>query len=124
MKRYILIFLFILFLISNLFAFSVDERIPYRLYIGEDKGTDWIDIKSTGFLDGNGNYRIAFEDLSPIRAIYQDDVNKCLLIIKDNSDWYFSYRGGYLDYFLRKIPREEIKSYITVDTKLIYTNNR
>ena len=85
-NKIILAFFFLISLfINNLFALSIDEKIPYRLYIGEDKKFDWIDVCRTGFLDMEGKFITEFEDLSPIQKIYEQAGN--FWIIKEKSIW-------------------------------------
>lgn len=69
--------------------FEVDKRIPYRLYFGKDKNTDWVDLKD---IRSDYNWeKILFEDLSPIIRIKQFKDYHFLEIDKLNSKWRFWY---------------------------------
>ena len=84
-KLILAFFLLISLFVNNLFALSIDEKIPYRLYIGGDKKVDWIDICRTGYLNIEGNFITEFEDLTPIQKIYEQAGN--FWIIKEKSIW-------------------------------------
>jgi hypothetical protein len=80
--------LFGLIFIGNLFAFTVeditvDKKIFYRIYIGDDKKTDWIDLIGKYNLEQD---KFIFEDRSPIKSI---DVNnyRIVLVVKEKSLW-------------------------------------
>src|SRR3990167_7119415 len=86
-----------LFFISNLWAFSVseDKKYPFRIYIGENKNIDCIDVVSVGYFF-NGEYKILFEDKSPIEEIYLDENmlgEKFYWIVKGKSIWKFFDEG-------------------------------
>ena len=95
-KKILLIILFGLFLISNLFAeIQIDKDYPYRIYIGSNKTTDWVDVCSVGYLF-NGEYQILFEDKSPIKEIYLDKNmlgEQFYWIVKEKSIWKFFDEG-------------------------------
>ena len=97
MRKISLIVIFLFFIINLCFAFSVseDENYPYRIYIGTDKNTDWIDVVSVNYLY-NDEYKILFEDKSPIKVVYLDENmlgEKFYWIIKDKSIWKFFDEG-------------------------------
>lgn len=86
--KILLIILFGLIFIGNLFAFTVeditvDKKIFYRIYIGDDKKTDWIDLIGKYNLEQD---KFIFEDRSPIKSI---DVNnyRIVLVVKEKSLW-------------------------------------
>ena len=86
--KILLIILFGLIFIGNLFAFTVeditvDKEIFYRIYIGDDKKTDWIDLIGKYNLEQD---KFIFEDRSPIKSI---DVNNygIVLVVKEKSLW-------------------------------------
>mgnify|MGYP007031193410 FL=1 len=106
--------------------FFIDKKIPYRLHFGKNK-FDWVDIYRIIWLDDKGNITVQFEDKSPIRRIYQNEIGQYLLITKNKSEWYFSYRGNSTDdYFLKKLPPNEYIWYLENNhgrLKLIYIKN-
>jgi len=70
--------------------FEVDTEIPYRLYFGDRKEVDWVDVKD---IYDNKVERIIFEDLSPILKIIQFKDEYFLEIKKEKSIWRLYYWG-------------------------------
>ena len=97
MKISLIVILFLWFFINPCFALNVSDDInfPYRIYTGEDKNTDWVDVCSAGYIF-NGEYIILFEDKSPIKKIYLDENmlgEKFYWIVKEKSIWKFFDEG-------------------------------
>jgi len=87
--------------------FSVDDKIPYRLYFGADKDVDWIDIRTIyGEKLDLGNP--LFEDLSPIVKITKYKDCLALKIEKKNSEWHLFYAGLPLPPML-KLTKPQLK---------------
>lgn len=101
--------------------FTVDSKIPYRLYVGGNKNVDWLDIKAIY----NRKLEVIFEDNSPIEEIWElenyplDNILGAVLLIKKaKSLWkyYHSYPFGRLILLFPKIRDEKIMH----KSKLIY----
>ena len=125
MIKLFFILVFTLCLTSSLWAFeiSIDEKISYRIYIGEDKKVDWVDLREIRALDDIDI--IIFRDLSPIEEIYKYEseiLNPTYIIKKKNSIWtlYWNYNpiecvinlnypivDRYSKKYLEKIERKE-----------------
>ena len=96
-KVSIFLFIFFIHILNSIFAFSIsdDPKYPYRIYIGKNKDTDWIDVVSVGYFL-NEKYKILFIDDSPIEKIYLDENilgERFYWIIKGKSMWKFFDEG-------------------------------
>ena len=123
MKLKLLLFIFSFCFLSNLFAFTVeditvDKKIPYRIYIGEDKKVDWIDIIGKYDLENN---KFIFEDRSPIRIIEVDRYN-VVLIKKDKSLWKLYWSSFPLDNRLILLDPYIPEKITSIERKVIYKN--
>ena len=102
----------------------VDDKILYRIYIGEDKVLDWIDIKA---IYSRKSLEPIFEDLSPIEEIWlledypENKFGKVFLIKKENSLWEYhhAYPIGRLILLSPQIKDEEFGK-----PKLIYKREK
>lgn len=90
----------------------VDDKIPYRLYIGEDKNVNWIDVKA---VYSRKSLEPIFEDNSPIEEIWlledypENKFGKVFLIKKEKSLWEYhhSFPVGRLILLSPQIKDEE-----------------
>ena len=89
--RLISLILIAVFLLTYSFCFaeiSVDKDIPYRIYIGDNKEIDWVNVEEIRAIDDIE--KVLFKDLSPIEEIYKYEnkiLNPTYIIIKEKSIW-------------------------------------
>lgn len=124
-KISVLNLLFILFASLCFAEISVDKEIPNRIYVGEDKNTDWIDVERTGKIDYKGNFILEFEDLSPIKEIWLLD--GYYWIVKSFSVWKLYQTDELVKQWILYHSKNTIISDIFFEMKsagavLVYTN--
>jgi len=111
------IFLILLFLVTPCFAdIEVDG---YRIYVGENKDIDWIDVCC--LLDDN--FELWFEERSPIIQVLDFPSLSTMLIQKENSLWEFYYGGkANYEWFLKLLSnnRFSLLKYLDIDYSIIY----
>lgn len=98
----IIVLVFCFLIISPINSYPSQDCMPesliidgYRLYYGEDKVVDWVDICCTY----DNNFIKIYEDMSPIQEV--QCIDNCFYIFKKYSTWrlcnFYNLNKMYLD---------------------------